>query len=65
MNVKEWIEKNGPLTSTQRMVRSAVRNFLLTADVDRLLDEAEIRSEEDPFRACCVRELIDELMFAE
>ncbi len=65
MNVEQWIEKNGPLTPTQRIVRSAVRDFLLTATPEQLFREAEIRKEEDPFRSCCVEELIEEMMATE
>ena len=62
MNVAQWIKKNGPLTPTQRVVRSAVRNFLLVATPEELFREAEIHKEEDPFRSCCVEELIEEML---
>ncbi len=49
------------LTSTQRQVRQAVRNFLLTATPEELKREKEISLERnDQFRAQCVQELIDE-----
>lgn len=49
------------MTEQQRLLRSAIRNFLLIATPDELQKELEISLEiNDSFRADCIRELISE-----
>ena len=51
-----------PVSSLQRNVRMAVRNFLLIATREELIQELKISQDRgDMWRAACVQEIIDEI----